>query len=290
MREDAEAAPAKINLALHVIGRRADGYHELESLVIFAGVGDELHARPAPTDTLIIDGPFAAGLDSGPTNLVMRAVAAFRERWPGSVGNGVALRLTKNLPVASGIGGGSADAAAALRLLKRQSTSPVLQADLIEIGARLGADVPVCLLSRPAEMRGIGERVTPLPQFPSFHLVLVNPMQAVSTPEVFRNLAQRDNGPLPALPDPLSDPEQLTAWLAETRNDLQPPAIALVGAIGDLIEQLAQTPGCMLARMSGSGATVFGLFASGAEAKEAADQLQAEWPNFWVAAAPVVLP
>jgi 4-diphosphocytidyl-2-C-methyl-D-erythritol kinase len=201
---------------------------------------------------------------------------------------GLKLRLEKILPVAAGLGGGSADAAAALRLLARLASRPVPEAELLKIATALGADVPMCLLSRPARVRGIGERITPLPGFPPVHLVLVNPLRPVLTADVFRRLVQRDNPGLPDLPEPLTRPAQLGIYLAETRNDLEAPATELVPAIGEVAAMLAHMPGCMLARMSGSGATVFGLFGASAQAHQAAHELRAQWPGYWVAAAPVV--
>jgi 4-diphosphocytidyl-2-C-methyl-D-erythritol kinase len=283
-----EAAPAKINLALHVVGRRPDRYHLLDSLVVFADIADELAAEPAPADTLRVTGPFAEALGGGEGNLVSRAVAAFRARWPGAVATGLALTLSKNLPVAAGLGGGSADAAAALRLLAGLSRDPIAEADLMALALTLGADVPVCLLSHPCRVGGIGESLTPLPAFPPTHLVLVNPLQPVVTADVFRRLETHENPGLPAFPEPLSRPAQLGLWLEATRNDLEPPAQTLVPAIGTLIDWLGTRPGCMLARMSGSGATVFGLFGSGALAHQAAHDLRAAHPGYWVAAAPVL--
>jgi 4-diphosphocytidyl-2-C-methyl-D-erythritol kinase len=282
-----QVAPAKVNLALHVTGRREDGYHELESLVAFAAVGDELRAEPADRDSLSITGPFAEGLGSGETNLVNRAIAAFRSRWPGA-GEKLALTLTKNLPVASGIGGGSADAAAALRLMAARSGVPASSPDLQQVALKLGADVPACLMSLPLVMRGIGEKLEILPAFPDIHIVLVNPLVAVATADVFRRLRAHDNYPLPALPEPLARPAQLGLWLAETRNDLQPPAVKLVPVIGDIIADLADAQGCMLARMSGSGATVFGLFGSAGQAHQAAQVMRQRNPDYWVAAAPLL--
>jgi len=285
-----EFAPAKVNLALHVTGRRADGYHELESLIVFAGLADAVDASEADADSLVITGPFAAGLGAGPGNLVLRAVAGFRERWPGAVRTGLALCLTKNLPVAAGIGGGSADAAAALRLMARLSTQPVALDDLASLAAGLGADVPACLLSAPLLAKGIGERLTPLPMFPAAHIVLINPMVPLATADVFRRLAQRDNPALPPLPEPLARPVQLGLWLAETRNDLQPPAVDMVPVIGDIIAALGEAPGCILARMSGSGATVFGLFGAEGQAHQAARTMREKYPGHWVAAAPLLEP
>lgn len=283
-------APAKVNLALHVTGRRADFYHELDSLVVFADLGDELSAQPATSDSLTVSGPFAKGLGTGEGNLVSRAVAAFRARWPEAVPDRLALNLTKNLPVAAGIGGGSADAAAALRLLAGLSNQVIDFTDLAELAAGLGADVPACLVSTPLLMGGIGEKLTVLPDFPICHIVLVNPMVPLATAEVFRKLVRHDNDKLPELPAPLTRPAQLALWLAETRNDLQAPAVQLVPVIGAVIMQLAATQGCMLARMSGSGATVFGLFGSSGQAHQAAQVMRAANPDHWVAAAPLILP
>lgn len=285
-----EAAPAKINLALHVTARREDGYHDLESLVAFADVADELEAYAAPTDSLAITGPFSKGLSNGSTNLVARAVAAFRAAWPDHVPTGLALTLRKNLPVAAGLGGGSADAAAALRLMARLGAAPIPMDDLIALAARLGADVPMCLLSVPLLAKGIGEKLTPLPEFPALHVVLVNPLIEVATVEVFKRLRSHDNYPLPELPSPLTRPAQLGIWLAETRNDLEPPARKIVPVIGELVEQLRAAQGCMLSRMSGSGATVFGLFGSGAQAHQAAHELRSQGSGYWVAAAPIIVP
>lgn len=285
-----QLAPAKVNLALHVTRRRDDGYHDLESLVVFADVADELAATPASDDSLAVGGPFATALAPGESNLVSRAVTAFRTRWPDAVETGLALRLTKNLPVAAGIGGGSADAAAALRLMASLSNSPIAVADLADMAAGLGADVPACLVSMPLVARGVGEVLSPLPEFPALHIVLVNPMVPLATADVFRRLRAHDNYPLPELPTPLTRPAQLGLWLAETRNDLQPPAVKLVPVIGDIVAQLAETQGCMLARMSGSGATVFGLFGSSGQAHQAAQVMRAANPDHWVAAAPLILP
>jgi 4-diphosphocytidyl-2-C-methyl-D-erythritol kinase len=283
-----EAAPAKINLALHVTGRRADGYHSLEMLVVFAEVGDELEATPAKKDSLSISGPFATGLGNGDSNLVLRALAAFRSRWPGALPDGLTIHLRKNLPIAAGLGGGSADAAAALRLFSAMSEVDTPFADLLDLARGLGADVPMCLYSRPAEVRGIGEIVLPLKHFPACHVVLVNPLVPVVTADVFRRLESRDNPGLPDLIDPLTRPAQLGLWLGETRNDLEPPAISMVPVIGDLIARLRTASGCILARMSGSGATVFGLFGSSAQAHQAAHDLRETWPGYWVAAAPLI--
>lgn len=283
-----EAAPAKVNLALHVIGRRPDGYHELESLVVFVDVADEVVAHPAKADRLTVTGPFAAAAGGGGNNLVMRAVQAFRARWPDRLPPGLDIALTKNLPVAAGIGGGSADAAAMLRLLAGIAEGEFALADLSAVALGLGADVPACLLSQPCEVRGVGEILHPLRDFPATHLVLINPLVPVVTADVFRRLERRDNPPMPSLPQPLTRPAQLGLWLAETRNDLEPAAIALVPAIGELLREMRVLDGCALARMSGSGGTVFGLFGSAAQAHQAAHDMRAKYPQYWVAAAPVI--
>ena len=283
-----EAAPAKVNLALHVTGRRPDGYHELESLVVFAGVSDELVARKARKDSLTVTGPFAAQAGNGEKNLVTRAVAAFRARWPDHVPFGLALELRKNLPVAAGLGGGSADAAAALRLMAGCAESEISAPELAAVALTLGADVPACLASRPCEVRGIGEVVHRLRHFPACHLVLVNPLIPVVTADVFRRLESRANPGLPPLPDPLTRPAQLGIWLQETRNDLEETAIRLVPPIGEIVGRMRDVDGCILARMSGSGATVFGLFGSATRAHQVAHDLRAGWPDYWVAAARVL--
>src|SRR6185437_3510145 len=239
-------------------------------------------------DTLTITGPFAAALGNSESNLVLKALAAFRARWPGALPAGLSLRLHKNLPVAAGLGGGSADAAAALRLFVRMGQGSFPFAELLAIATTLGADVPMCLYSLPAEVRGLGEIVLPLKQFPAAHVVLVNPLVPVVTADVFRRLARRDNPGLPPRVDPLARPAQLGLWLGETRNDLEPPAMALVPAIADIKRHLAAIDGCILARMSGSGGTVFGLFGSSAQAHQAAHDLRMLWPDYWVAAAPLL--
>jgi 4-diphosphocytidyl-2-C-methyl-D-erythritol kinase len=273
-----ELAPAKVNLALHVTGRRADGYHLLDSLVAFARVGDRLEAEPAPGLSLTLAGPFAAALGAGADNSVLAAAALLRPP-----GRGAALRLVKVLPVASGLGGGSADAAAALRLLARLWDRPLPAAGAV---LSLGADVPVCLAGRPARMRGIGEDLSPV-TLPPFWLALVNPGVPVSTPAVFAALVPKTN---PALPDPPSFPDAaaLFAWLAAARNDLEPPARVLAPPIEEALSALKAQPGCALARMSGSGATCFGLFATEAPALAAMSALRAARPNWWVAAAPAL--
>lgn len=264
-----EFAPAKVNLYLHVTGRRADGYHLLDSLAVFPPVGDLLRAARAEALSLTIDGTFGGGLAAEADNLVLRAARAL----DGSVG--ARIELEKHLPVASGIGGGSADAAAALRLLCRLWGLPPAAAS---IALTLGADVPVCLASRPARMGGVGEALTPAPELPSAGLVLVNPGVSLATADVFRARAGRFSAPA-ALPATWADAAAMAGDLARLRNDLEPPAIALHPVIGMVLAALADVPGCLLARMSGSGATCFGLFPDAASAEAAARALAR--PGWW---------
>jgi 4-diphosphocytidyl-2-C-methyl-D-erythritol kinase len=274
---DTEAAPAKVNLALHVLGRRPDGYHLLDSLVVFPGIGDRLEAEPAAGLSLSLAGPFAAGLGAGADNSVLRAAALLRPP-----GRGAALRLTKALPVAAGLGGGSADAAAALRVLARLwGVAPPSAAAAL----RLGADVPVCLAGRPARMRGIGEALAPV-VLPPFWVALANPGAPLATAAVFAGLERRDGAPLPEPPG-FAEAGALFAWLAAQRNDLEAPARARAPAVDAALAALTAQPGCALARMSGSGATCFGLFAAEAPARAAAAAIRRAEPRWWVAAAAV---
>ena len=268
MPTEIELAAAKVNLFLHITGRRADGYHLLDSLVVFAGVGDVLAAEPAATLSLRIAGPFGGALDDGSDNLVLRAARALAERTGATAG--AALTLTKNLPVASGIGGGSADAAAALRLLARLWNVPGAEDDL---ALGLGADVPACLAGRPARMQGIGEILTPAPALPPCGLVLVNPGVAVATPAVFR--ARRGEfRPRASLPAGWATAAEMAADLADLGNDLEAPALSLAPEIGIVLAELRARPGTLLARMSGSGATCFALCATATTAAAIAAFLQ----------------
>lgn len=269
-----ETAPAKVNLYLHVVGRRADGYHLLDSLAVFPGAADMLHAGPADELTLEVEGAFGAGLGAGPDNLVIRAAAALAAA--GGIGDGACLVLEKNLPVASGIGGGSADAAAALRALVRlwDMRLPPDRLDVIAQG--LGADVPVCLAKRPARMQGIGEILGVAPALPACGMVLLNPGVAVATPEVFR-ARTGEFSKTPLLPAAWPDAGLMATDLAQLQNDLEAPAMALVPEIGSVLEWLRGQPGCLLARMSGSGATCFGLFATADAAAAVAAQAPASW-------------
>lgn len=274
-----EFAPAKVNLALHVTGRRSDGYHLLDSLVVFADVGDRVTVAKADGLTLAITGPRAASLSASDDNLVLRAARTFGHRL------GAEITLEKVLPVASGIGGGSADAAATLRALSRLWNIPLPDAPA---RLALGADVPVCVEGRPARMTGIGEMITPLGHaLPPAWLVLVNPQAALSTPAVFTALVSRENPPLPPMPH-WPDAHALAQWLQTTRNDLETPAVVVAPVIAAIRTALSAASGCLLARMSGSGATCFGLFASAASAKAAARALSDAHPEWWVAGATVL--
>lgn len=267
-----EQAPAKVNLTLHVTGRRVDGYHLLDSLVVFTDTGDVVSVGDAPGLTLT--GDEAASLTSEPDNLVSRAA-----RLMGAPDAG--LVLEKRLPVASGIGGGSTDAAATLRLLSRVHARAL--PPLVDQLA-LGADVPVCVPARPARMCGVGEIVLPVPAMPPLWLVLVNPRVAVSTPDVFRALSQRDNPPMASTLPTWRDFFDFATWLHNQRNDLQAPACALVPQIATVLSALRAQPDCALVRMSGSGATCFGLFPSVAAAEHAAHILQIAQPDWWISA------
>jgi 4-diphosphocytidyl-2-C-methyl-D-erythritol kinase len=276
----AEFAPAKVNLCLHVTGRREDGYHLLDSLVVFAGVGDRITLLPGNGLTLRLSGPEAGALTAEPDNLVLRAARAM-----GAAG--AEIRLWKGLPVSSGIGGGSADAAATLRAIALLSGRPLPEAGAV---LALGADVPVCLAGRPVRMQGVGEVLTPLPALPPLWMVLANPRLPVATPQVFAALTARDNPSLPGLPAAaLRSANAFATWLAtETRNDLAAAACQIAPVLAQVEASLASMPGCLLARMSGSGATHFGLFAGPDQARLAARQLGDAHPSWWVAAAPVL--
>jgi 4-diphosphocytidyl-2-C-methyl-D-erythritol kinase len=275
-------APAKINLALHVTGRRADGYHEIETLVVFAGPGDMVTVEPSDADRFAIDGPRAAALAASGDNLVTRARDRLRAAFRRETERPVSILLTKALPIASGIGGGSSDAAAALRALARFWQLDAGPGVLDEIGLALGADVPMCLAGRPLVASGIGERLAAIDGFPVLHLVLVNPGVAVATPEVFGRLERTDNPPLPPLPRTIDAPG-LAEWLRETRNDLQAPATRLAPAIDEAL-QLIDDAGSTFSRMSGSGATCFGLFRDAPAASAAEMAIRERRPEWYVAA------
>ena len=274
-------APAKLNLYLHVIGRRADGFHLLDSLVAFANIGDEIAVTSAAELSLTVDGPFARDLAGDPRgNLVWRAAVLLAERLGRRAD--VAIRLTKNLPVASGIGGGSSDAAACLKALAALWRCDD-QALLLSIGAALGSDVPSCLAARPVWLGGVGERVDEAGALPPCFVVLANPGIALPTVSVYRAF----KGPYsPASRFPISsDVVSFARNLAERNSDLTGTAIALVPEIGVVLKRVARLDGVLLPRMSGSGATCFALFPTWTEAAVAARQLRAERPDWWVGAA-----
>ena len=264
-------APAKVNLSLHITGQRADGYHLLDSLVAFAPVGDRLVLSAGQGFTMSVDGPEGAGVPVDDSNLALRGARLVS-------GNGVHIALTKDLPAAAGIGGGSSDAAAAIR-----GACALFDAPMPDEGAilSLGADVPMCMKPVSARATGIGgelERVT-LPRLPA---VLVNPRVPVSTPSVFRTLTRRDNPPMPDVPAFASVPDAI-AWLAEQRNDMQAAAIAIEPMVASVLDALGET-GAALSRMSGSGATCFGLYPTDAAAAEAGAAIAAAHPGWWVRA------
>jgi len=283
--ELSEFAPAKVNLTLHVLGRRRDGYHEIESLVAFAGIGDRLTFQPGERLELAVQGWTAAAAGTTDDNLVLKAARALADRVEGlRLGR---FALDKQLPVAAGLGGGSSDAAAALRLLAQTNDLPLHDERVRAAAQASGADVPVCLEPRARMMRGIGEILSVPLQLPQLPAVLVNPGVAVPTRDVFAALA----APVlsgPPQPDEFiaieTDAASLVPLLAARRNDLQAPAIKMQLAIADALRALERSANCLLARMSGSGATCFGLFGSSGTAAEAAKRLGAAHPGWWVRA------
>ncbi len=279
-----ENAPAKVNLTLRVLGRRADGYHELESLVAFARVGDRLSLSPGADLALRVAGPTAAQSGEAGDNLVLKAARALASRVPDlCVGT---FALDKSLPVAAGLGGGSADAAAALRLLARSSGLAADDARLFEAARATGADVPVCLEPRARVMRGIGELLSPPIGLPPIPAVLINPGVALATKAVF---GVWKPGAPPAALDlgetaKLADRERLLQLVKTQANDLEPAAIELAPVIGEALAALRALPGCAVARMSGSGATCFALFSAARDAIEGAAILRGRYPGWWVCA------
>jgi 4-diphosphocytidyl-2-C-methyl-D-erythritol kinase len=275
-----EAAHAKVNLFLHVLERRPDGYHTLDSLVVFAAPADTLRAEPDETVSLAVDGPFAGAL-AGADNLVLRAAQALAAAT--GTARGARLTLTKALPIASGIGGGSADAAAALRALDRLWGLGLGADRLAALGTGLGADIPVCVRGQPARMGGIGERLAAAPALPRFGLLLANPGFALATAAVFAARSGGLDAPA-ALPGSWPDAATMARDLARCRNALEPAAIALCPPIAAVLDRLRALPGARLARLSGSGATCFALFDDDTAAADAARALRAEQPGWWIAA------
>ena len=275
-------APAKVNLYLHVLGRRADGYHLIDSLVAFADIGDRVTAEPAAAPSLEVSGPEAAALESvGGDNLVLRAARLLADHVGAAAGT--ALHLEKNLPIAAGIGGGSSDAAAALLALKELWQVSISDEALRELGARLGADVPACLYRRAVWVGGIGERLEPVDALPEAGILLANPRKPLPTASVFAARRRPFSEAARFAPIP-RDALSLAETLARRRNDLTEAAIGLVPEIATVLGRLAGLPGTMLARMSGSGATCFALFEGRAEAEASRAALAAAEPSWWCAA------
>ena len=279
---------AKVNLTLRVVGRRVDGYHDLESVVAFADCADRLTLTPGPAFSLQATGPMANACGEVADNLVLKAARLLAERVADlELG---AFALEKVLPVAAGIGGGSADAAAALRLLARLNELSFDDARLAEVALLTGADVPVCLSSHACDMTGVGEGLLPL-ALPKLPAVLVNPNVPVATKDVFQALGLR-NGELlvgatdvleaPVWPDEGASIADWIAALSAVGNDLEAPAKRIQPLIGDVLQALGETQGALLARMSGSGATCFALFASAADSASARKNLRAKFPNWWI--------
>ncbi len=280
-----EQARAKVNLTLHILGKRPDGYHELESLVVFADLCDELSFSPAREDRLRLEGPFAGAVDG--ENLILKAKRA-AAGWLGREIYGDFL-LNKNIPVAAGLGGGSSDAAAAIRILLRAYGFSAGVEGFSARAAAVGADVPVCLYDRAAWMRGLGERVTPAANLPSLPAILVNPRIKLSTAEVFRRLGAAPYQPRQVPPSALEDadfggPEKAAALLRQGRNDLEKPAAALEPAVERTLDAIRRQEGCLLARLSGSGPTCFGLFPAQEIARKAAEAVAKVHPTWWTAA------
>lgn len=268
-------APAKINLSLHVTGQRADGYHLIDSLVGFAGVGDSVSVTPDVVSGLTVSGPYSDGIPTDRTNLVRLAADLVWSDKP------VHVHLEKNLPVASGIGGGSADAAAcvrALECLSGRAIDPGKSAQLL----KAGADIPMCIKSVPARVGGIGDEIVPLPSLPKYPIVLVNPGIQVSTASIFEALTEREYSEMQDVPADVSDVSGTLRWLKDQRNDLQDVAVSLVPEIGLVLRRISDNPACQLSRMSGSGATCFGVFDSPSAADDAAVAMAEQFPDWWI--------
>ena len=275
------AARAKLNLYLHLLGRRADGYHDIDSLVAFAAFADRLSFAPGTELRLDVDGAFAESLPRGDDNLVLRAASLLQRRY--GVTRGASIRLEKRIPVAAGLGGGSADAAAALQGLMQLWQLRAHPDELAAIALDLGADVPVCLIGRAAFVGGTGEKVEPVGSLPELGLVLINPRVPLSTKAVF--MSREGQFSLAARwTEPVRETEQLVKLLAQRHNDLTRSALVMAPVIGDVLTTLSAYPEVLLARMSGSGATCYGLTRTRAEAESAAERLRADRPGWWVVA------
>lgn len=282
-----DIARAKVNLSLKILGRRADGYHDLQSLIFFADLGDRLELEPGPELILKIEGPYASVLDASPDNLILQAARLFLEAFPQAEAG--AFTLHKALPVASGLGGGSADAASALRCLLRVNGMEFGDHEevLNSLALELGADVPVCLTSRPAFVTGLGENIEHLDDMSELHAVLVNPDIPLPTASIFAALglvkgqAYSTPAPLPAF----SGFDHLLTYVIGAENDLEAPACTIAPEILEAKQALTSSSGCLTARMSGSGATCFGIFSSKPDARSAASQISQHHPAWWVASA-----
>ena len=279
-----ELAAAKINLALHVLGRRPDGYHDIDSIVVFADFGDQVDIHEGDKE-FIVDGPFAADLAAIGHERNLAFIA--REQLIAAVGDRAkptGLRLIKNLPIASGLGGGSADAAAVLRLLNTHGRLGLRPSELQAIGGGIGADVPMCVASLPLRATGRGDRVAEIAGIPTLPLALVFPSAGVSTAKVFARAGDGSDPRLPRLPGRFDSVADMAGWLGRTRNGLEEPAIAELPIIGEALDHLRRSTDCMIARMTGSGSTCFGLFPDLDSAKRAIGRIRAERPNWWVRA------
>jgi 4-diphosphocytidyl-2-C-methyl-D-erythritol kinase len=274
-------APAKVNLALHVLGRRADGYHELDTIAVFADLGDRLWLSRADDLALSVSGPFAGQLPESQQNLVLRAARLLKER-TGHPG-GAAIRLEKNLPAGAGFGGGSADAAATLHGLDELWELALGTDGLLPIAAALGSDAPMCLVGRALRAQGRGERLAPIAGWPALPMALVWPDRPLATAAVFAGLSSRDQEPLTE-PPTAATPATLAGWLAGCRNDLEASALERAPEIAAALQRLRAAPGCLLARMSGSGSGCFGLFGTRAQGEAAAGALRKAASSWWVAA------
>ncbi len=292
-----EFAPAKINLALHITAKNSQGYHQLESLIVFAKISDRIKISPNNTnknDRLRISGSFSFDLsdENLNDNLILQALRIFRKNWPNKLPQALNIELEKNLPIASGIGGGSADCAATLRLLNKIASNQISIQELEKLALNLGADVPMCLNSKPVIVSNIGEIIKPLKTFPNAYIILINPKILISTKQIFSLLNNPNNTGLPEINnkyiDGFENLEQLTKWLKSTRNDLLPAALSIAPIIKQIIDKLKNTPNCLFTSMSGSGATVFGLFANLKDAENAALLMNEKWPHFWIKPAPLL--
>lgn len=272
-------AHAKVNLTLHVVGQLPNGYHNLQSLVGLTDFGDQIYLSPASGFEFQVTGPFSQGIPLDDRNLVVRAAQFMANKYSRELECKVVLE--KNLPMASGIGGGSSDAAAVMKALSQYWSVPLPNVD--ELMA-LGADIPVCMSSGLTLMEGAGEQVTPLAPPPAWGLLLINPNVGVSTPAVFNALSRKNNPQMEKVTEHCHD----IGWLCNQRNDLEPPAVAMVPEVAAVLDAISTTPHCKVARMSGSGATCFGVFADVNAAQTAAETLKHRHPNWWVVATKLI--